>query len=387
MLSQHCWAPTTTNYELIAARRIDLERCVWRFTSLNAAAVACATMPRCGSVVRDSGLRCGGLGVKMHYELRSSRVATTGFTSWALLSPPLTEHHPCVKSPKLPPGLKLTPREEWLQSKQDELRSLTSTHRNKITILVSGTLRGFRKCIPALRETIITPSLLLGQPVQLIISTYDRNDCGGSFHTHGLGPEARPVTSNVSKAYQWNGVRTVVHVESYMRIEDIKRLHPKQIHPVFVRYHSQFFLRSRAMRAATEADSAERIFVVLRPDAYLFGRWVFYSIDGQQNRTLVSLTLRDGSVCNVTLSPSSLLVPWSDIHNSLWDDTLAIGYGYAMRAYIGFHELMPRLSWHISEKVEHKIERYLRDKFGVRIVYACGASRGDMLKLVKSCDA
>jgi len=58
-----------------------------------------------------------------------------------------------------------------------------------------------------------------------------------------------------------------------------------------------------------------------------------------------------------------------------------------MSAYVSFHEIMPRLSWDISEKVENKIEQYLNDKFGVRIIYACGASRGDMLKLVKSCDS
>jgi hypothetical protein len=369
------------NYDLVSGS----DRCSWRFTSLHLAAIACISMQNCGSIVRDRGLRCGEIGIKMHYEVRSSKTTrppVTGFTSWVMVGP--DAHGRCSKFPSLPPSLKLTPREQWLQGKQDDMSSIPVVQHAPVTVLISGTLRGFRKCIPALRETIITPNL----PVQLVVATYDRNDCGGSAHTHGLGLTASPVHPNFWKAYEVNGVHPVVHIESHQHIDDIKKMHPRNIHPVFVRYHSQFFLRQHAMRTATESivSDAERIFIVLRPDAYLYGRWRFYRISGQPNHTLASLSLRDGSVCNVTLTPSLLVVPWSDIHSELWDDTLAIGYGNAMRTYVNFHKMMPRLSWHISEKVEHKIEDYL-NRHGVQITYACGAARGDMLKLVKSCDA
>jgi len=214
----------------------------------------------------------------MHYELRSWRALPGDrltFISWALLSSYAGEKQ-CIKNPKLPAGLKLSQREEWLKGNQDELSSFKLENKARLTVLVSGTLRGFRKCAPALRDTIITPNSPADETVQLIISTYDRNDCGGSFHTHGLGPGARAVTSTFLKAYEWNGVHAVAHMESYLRIEEIRRLYPKNVHPVFVRYHSQFFLRSRAMLTATAKHGnggEDRIFIVLRPDARLFGRY------------------------------------------------------------------------------------------------------------------
>ena len=326
----------------------------------------------------------------MHYELRSQKVtprsrrsAGMRFTSWSIVRSQTYKALTCSKTPRLPPGFSLSPREQWLQGNHEVTDGSGQVLQHAaLNVLISGTLRGFRKCAPTVHDTLIRAN----SPVQVFISTYDHNDCGGSIDTHGLGLHPRPLHRSFWQAYETNEVRPVAHVEPISRIEQLKQMHPASIHPVFVRYHSQFFLRHLAMHEATAArDANNSIFILLRPDAHLFGRWVFYHVS-RPNQALASLTLRDGSTCNVTLTPDTLYVPWSDIHDNLPDDALAIGYGRAMHAYVSFYKMMPEISWVISEKVEHKLERYMRQKFGVQMAYPCGAHRGDMLKLVKTCD-
>ena len=99
--------------------------------------------------------------------------------------------------------------------------------------------------------------------------------------------------------------------------------------------------------------------------------------------------MRDGTVCSFTLTPDQIVAPWSDIHQGVWDDALAIGFGRAMRAYVGFYETMHHKLWPVGTvgtiKPEDVLERDLNESAGVRIVGACGAARGDMLDLRKSC--
>ena len=83
MKSHGCWAATVTNYELIDPRQTESGRCVWRFSSLGDASAACIETPRCGSIVRDGGIRCGAT------KMRKTLPSRSTFISWILLSSPV----------------------------------------------------------------------------------------------------------------------------------------------------------------------------------------------------------------------------------------------------------------------------------------------------------
>jgi hypothetical protein len=349
------WQASSSNFDGLPQ---STGGCEHRFFALEQAADACYRLRECGSIVKDAGARCGANQMKFHYHLRSSNAIRAPFplNSWVLVN--RSRESSCSSKPRGPRSSIHTPREKWLLFPRQRAgpRSRAGAIA-PLTVLISGTLRGYRKCAPSLYTTVLVPNHVQ----RLAVSTYDQTDCGTSSFGHfGLG-KARNVSSSFASVYSFAGTSVTAHIEPTSRIEDLKHMHSKATPPVFIRYHSQFLLRSLAWRDGTLAtpreESANRIYVLTRPDAHLFGEWSFTRAIGETALTYAALKLRDGTTCHASLTPNVLIAPWSEIHANLWDDTLAIGYGAAMQHYVGFHSLMPQRAWIRSEKVSRHDHR------------------------------
>jgi len=110
------------------------------------------------------------------------------------------------------------------------------------------------------------------------------------------------------------------------------------------------------------------------------------------NRVLVvNVLLRDGTACEVRLGPNELLLPRSDLHEGEWDDTMAIGQPESMSRYISLYLRLSGGAYDNTSQIpgllvpeqllRHHLERFEK----VKIVDACGAARGDLMQLNKSC--
>lgn len=383
----HCWQSSHANFDLLP-NISEHNRCDQRHLFIEEAIASCAHNAQCGSVVRDGGLRCGSAGRLMHFETRSARRIDGFTTSWK------RAQRSAACGRQVPPvqHLQFSAREKWLlKMRSAKIDSEAWAHTSElenapVTLLVSGTLRGFRVCARTLYSAFVFPNAR----VHIALSTYDQTDCMSHGYEDGLGPDALRVNPDFSTAYNFEGVQTAFHMAPASTINRFRRMHKFPVDPVIVRYQSQFWLRSKAWETAIRlhsTDEDERVYVVVRPDACFYGSISIYRAPKKNQSSVVQMVVRDGSICRVKLSPNELIAPWSDIHENLWDDTFAIGYSRAIRAYAYFHERIHAHEWPYGTKVEHVLERYLRQTVGVRIIEACGIARGDQLSLNKNCTA
>ena len=82
---------------------------------------------------------------------------------------------------------------------------------------------------------------------------------------------------------------------------------------------------------------------------------------------------------------NSILLPYSDIHRGRWDDTFAVGFSSSMQKYIGlYHQMLTHQYSGPFPHPEALLEHHLAEQ-GLKLVDACGASRGDILEIVKQC--
>lgn len=177
----------------------------------------------------DSGIRCGAGGVKMLYELRRGELMAgllRPVASWRLHRTRRPTMRGCSSSPVDVSQKELTLRERWLRTHErgtggslsgDRVAGqLVSTQYGpkvpsrlpppshvplpKLTILVSGTLRGYRTCAPTLHKGLVEPNL---PQVALHVTTYDLNDCGGGQVAERLGGKPLPVGLDAIDSFRW----------------------------------------------------------------------------------------------------------------------------------------------------------------------------------------
>ena len=293
-------------------------------------------------------MRCGSLGLKMPYELRSGVIlyGVKPPSSWLLRRNSVPDRRHCTVRP-IDSRPNETPRERWLRQHELDLDVVN------VSLLVSGTLRGYLTCSKRIARALVDPNPLA---VTMTVVTYDKNDCGGSSG-HGLGMNAQSIDINT--------------VRSTFGFKDL---------PLLVRYQSQFYLRYLAWKFS-KSSSTDAV-VSLRPDAYMYGRW---KIRRRSKHLVVSIDLRDATTCTVKIGANDILLLHSDIHRGNWDDTFALGFGSSIHKYV---DLYKKLSLHQYfgpfPHPEALLEHHL-GKQGLHIVDACGAARGDVLELIKKC--
>ena len=88
---ERCWsAKSSVNLELAHESVESAQRCTMRFPTESAAKAACPSVPGCGGVTQDDGMKCPGRQRKQLFELRSARIdqfalaPKTGLSSWLM---------------------------------------------------------------------------------------------------------------------------------------------------------------------------------------------------------------------------------------------------------------------------------------------------------------
>lgn len=388
-----CWTSYPLNLELIVQ---SSERCDFRHDSLAGAATACEARKSCGGITRDEGLRCGPSGLKMPYEIRSGRTlqGVRPPASWLFHR---HGHHTaeCTKQP-LDMRPNESPRELWRKQHMtkhirlaDHTPLLNMSSMLRCTLLISGTLRGFRQCAHTIVDSLAKPNM---PGANLVVSTYNKNDCGGSSG-HGLGMNAKDVhIGEAESAFAWKGLPVVVWNESTTRINSFFTEHRQRPYSIFapavdraalVRYTSQFYLRHRAweMSSASRSD----LVVLTRPDACIYGKWRARQTMDDLLTVMLHITLRDGTSCQVRLRHNDIVLPYSDIHRGEWDDTFAVGLRSSMKKYVELYTKLTQRTYAGSFPHPEALLKYHLQKEGVNVIDACGAARGDILELVKQC--
>lgn len=376
-MSSICWSPSKYNLHLI---NYTIDRCHFRYLTLDNASNTCESINACGGITRDEGLRCGSLGLKMHYELRSGVVlhgAKPPF-SWLIRRNSVPDQRYCSVRP-IDSRPNETPRERWLRQHKLDLNVVN------VSLLVSGTLRGYLTCSKRIARALVDPNPLA---VTMTVVTYDKNDCGGSSG-HGLGMTAQSIDINtVRSTFGFKDLPLLVYNMSARQIDrffHMNRNLPNIFHNTvdrgaMVRYQSQFYLRYLAWKFS-KSSSTDAV-VSLRPDAYMYGMW---KIRRQDKNLVVSIDLRDATTCTVKIGASDILLLHSDIHRGNWDDTFALGFGSSIHKYVNLYKKLSLHQYygpfpHPESLLEHHLE-----KQGLHIVDACGAARGDVLELIKKC--
>lgn len=390
-----CWTSYPLNLELIAQTST---RCNFRHDTLIDAVTACEANRSCGGITRDEGLRCGPYNLKMPYELRSGRKLQGVHppSSW-LFHRRRSPSAVCLRQPS-DVRTNESPRERWRRQymvrhmpqhvRPADHTFLQNVSMLRLTLLISGTLRGFHRCAPTIVNVLAKPNM---PEVSLVLSTYSKNDCGGSSG-HGLGMNARDVHIDEAKsAFSLKGLSVVVSNQSTKRIQDLFVDYRRRPYSIFaptvaqgsvIRYTSQFYLRHRAWGMSPAKSD---IVVLTRPDALMYGKWVARRIVGSVFHVVLLITLRDGSSCQVRLRHNDILLPYSDIHRGEWDDTFAIGLRSSMEKYVRLYTRLIQRTYTGSFPHPEALLKYHLQKEGLNIVDACGAARGDILELVKEC--
>lgn len=292
-----------------------------------------------------------------------------------------------------------SPREKWRRlhavrksspTPGGSSASLKSTTAANVSLLLSGTLRGYVRCSRSAARALIEPNT---PNVRLTLVTYDKNDCGGSAG-HGLGVSARPIDlPRTRAAYSFGSTPVLVHNASAAQIDHFFHIYRRRpnLNTIFttsvdrgaaVRYQSQFYLRHLASKLSRASGSD--VVVLTRPDARLFGSWKIRRV-GSQDIVALSIVLRDKTVCELKLESDTVLLPYSDIHSGSWDDTFAVGLGGTISKYTDlYYKLMQHAYSGPFRHPEALLRHHLKSQ-GLKIVDACGAARGDILELVKQC--
>ena len=319
-----CWTLFPFNLELIVS---SSERCDFRHETLQAAATACKAMKLCGGITRDEGIRCGHSGLKMPYEMRSNRTiqGVRPPASWLFHR----HGHQTAECSKQPLDMRPneSPRELWRKKHVAEhigfenhtfMRNTSMLH---LTLLISGTLRGFRQCARTIVTSLAKPNI---PGTNLVVSTYSKNDCGGSSG-HGLGFHAKDIhIDEIEPAFALKGLPIKVINESTTRINKLFMQHRQRPYFIFapavdrgalVRYTSQFYLRHRAWQ--TSPTLKNNVIILTRPDACMYGKWIARQMDDDPSTAMLHIILRDGTFCQVRLGSNDVLLPYSDIHLSL----------------------------------------------------------------------
>lgn len=289
-----------------------------------------------------------------------------------------------------------SPRELWREQhittqniRSGNHTSLRNCSIPRVTLLISGTLRGFSQCARTIVNSLAKPNM---PKVNLVISTYSKNDCGGSSG-HGIGTNSKDVHIDAVKfAFALKGLPVVLSNESTTHIDSFFTQYRQRPYSIFapsvnrgalVRYTSQFYLRHRAweMSSASESD----VIILTRPDACIYGRWTVCQMYDGLSTVVLDMTLRDGTSCRVRLRRDDILLPYSDIHRGEWDDTFAVGFKSSMKKYVQLYTKLTQRVHVGSFPHPEALLKYHLQKEGVNIIDACGAARGDILELVKQC--
>ena len=151
-----------------------------------------------------------------------------------------------------------------------------------------------------------------------------------------------------------------------------------------MRYNSETLLRFLALRHASVADDA--VIVVVRTDAKLRSTWRVKSVNNTSGDVHVEAQLGDGTPCEVTAARNEILVPNSPFHNTEIDEgTFALCRLPAMRIFFSHYEKIISRRPHTGFRhAEQFMMDHLRES-NITIRFPCGASRDDILDLVREC--
>lgn len=257
----------------------------------------------------------------------------------------------------------------------------------RVALVLSGTMRGFCRCLTALQHTTANQ----GESVKLVLATYQNQDCAGGNAANvelGHGPVVTPERIDVS--FKKHGL----HLNQQSVIPFVPgslSLPPQHLfnawHGALERYYSQFFLRSKAVSLLESDIGLLEVVVLTRPDVRLTSQWRFESTD---SGWALKILLADGRNEQYMLSPTTVVVPESDIHGGAPDDTLVAGTVRAIKSYVSLYDCLMRGAYadvtlpSSPNEYPEDLLRYHMSAVGLDVKLTYG--RKDLLTLERACE-